>query len=393
MKQKKFVIWLLLVAVLSVCFAACARQNPETPAQEVAVPLQDKLSLQRSVLMESGQTAQLDLPQDLELTVSSSNENVVTVDQSGLVTAVGKGMALITVSDGSESVLCGVLVDAQGSYIDVTGLTAREVFTDLELHSATEIMGMAVDTQNQTVYLSQTYGTSGYIPLNSDILINEVQLREDRWELCQWMRFSGSGKGSICMDNDGTTPRLWMESAGDFMGYGKALSLVQWEDNAYGLDSYGQVFQPQGISGGMTVTADPENDMVLVYDRAEKCYRVYDRGQMLAGEEAPAYVHSFTCKANQTPMAGQDDSQGRYNASIRGYALYDGYLYQFSGSSSIYLSVFDMEGRLQYCHRLQDLPDAEYYIPAAVAVADGQIYVTIASGNLEYNLANVLVFE
>lgn len=143
----------------------------------------------------------------------------------------------------------------------------------------------------------------------------------------------------------------------------------------------------------MTVTADTENDMVLVYDRAEKCYRVYNRADMLAGESAPEYVHTFTCKANQTPAAGEDDSQGRYNASVRGYALHDGYLYQFSGSSSIYLSVFDLNGNLQYCHRVTDLPDQAYYMPASVSIADGKVYVVTASGDSGYNLANVWVFE
>ena len=250
-----------------------------------------------------------------------------------------------------------------------------------------------LDMENQSVYFAQCPTTSSFIPLNPDVLISKVEQKKDSWELTNWMRFSGSGNGSICMDNDGKTPRLWMECNGDYIGYGKAITLVDWEDDGYGLDSYGQVFKPQGISGGMTVTADVENDMVLVYDRAEKCYRIYDRAAMLAGEEAPQYVHSFKCKANQTPVAGEDDSQGRYNASIRGYALYDGYLYQFSGSSSIYLSVFDLEGNLQYCHRLENNPDTDYYMPASISIADGKIYVAIASGNSEYNLANLLVFE
>jgi len=325
--------------------------------------------------------------------VASSNEKVATVAESGLVTAVGKGMALITVSDSSETAFCGVLVDAQGSMIDITKLSAKEIFSNLELHSITEIIGMAVDTENQTVYFAQCPTTSGFIPLNPDVLISKVEQKEDSWELAGWMRFSGSGNGSICMDNDGKTPRLWMECNGDYIGYGKAITLVDWEDDSYGLDSYGQVFKPQGISGGMTVTADVENNMVLIYDRAEKCYRIYDRAAMLAGEEAPQYVHSFACKANQTPVAGEDDSQGRYNASVRGYALYDGYLYQFSGSSSIYLSVFDLEGNLQYCHRLENKPDTDYYMPASISVSDGKICVAIASGNSEYNLANLLVFE
>lgn len=396
MKQKKFVIMIALIAVLAVCFAACSKENPSSDIlseEPVVASLAEVLAHQRSQLLESGKTFQLDLPKDREVTVASSNEKVATVDGSGLVTAVAEGMAVITVSDGEESALCGILVDAQGSMIDVTKLSAKEVFSDLELHSATEITGMAVDTKNQTVYLSQHYGSDGYVPLNSDIMISAVEKKADVWELGSWMRFSGSGKGPICMDNDGQTARLWMECSGDYIGYGKAISLVDWSDDTYCLDSYGEVFAPQGISGGMTVTADVGNNMILVYDRAEKCYRIYDRAQMLAGEQAPQYVHSFQCKANQTPVAGEDDSQGRYNASIRGYALYDGYLYQFSGSSSIYLSVFDLAGNLQYCHRMEDLPDTDYYMPASISIADGKIYVAIASGNSEYNLANLLVFE
>ena len=398
MKHKKLVIMIALIAVLAVCFAACAKENPSSDnmsGEQVAatVSLAEVFTPQRSCVLETGDTFQLDLPKDREVTVTSSNEKVATVNESGLVTAAGKGMALITVSDGIDSVFCGVLVDAQGSLIDITKLSAKEIFTDLELHSITEVIGMAVDTENQTVYFAQCPTTSSFVPLNPDVLISKVEQKDESWELTNWMRFSGSGNGSICMDNDGKTPRLWMECNGDYIGYGKAITLVDWEDDGYGLDSYGQVFKPQGISGGMTVTADVENNMVLVYDRTEKCYRIYDRAAMLAGEEAPQYVHSFACKANQTPVAGEDDSQGRYNASVRGYALYDGYLYQFSGSSSIYLSVFDLEGNLQYCHRLENKPDTDYYMPASISVADGKIYVVITSGNSEYNLANLLVFE
>jgi len=393
MKQKRFVIWIALLVAFALCAAACSEKSasPDAPSGEKTQTLEERLAPQRSQLLDRGQTLQLYLPENA--TFTSSNENVATVDQNGLVTAVGKGMAMITVSDGRESALCGVLVRGEESFIDVTKLSAKEVFTDLALHSATEITGMTMDGENGVVYLSQGYGTSSYVPLNSDILINKVERKEDTWELGSWMRFSGSGKGTVCVDNDGATSRLWMEAGGDYMGYGKAVSLMEWSDGGYGLDSYGQTFQLQGIRGGMTVTADTENNMVLAYDRTEKCYRIYDRAEMLAGETAPSYVYSFACKANQTPVAGEDDSRGRYNASVRGYALYNGYLYQFSGNSSIYLSVFDLEGTLQYCHRLENLPDTDYYVPAAICVSEGKLYVTIASGNSEYNLANLLVFE
>lgn len=395
MKQKRFVICIVLVIVLTMCFVACSEESSSSDKSSggsISGGLSEELVSQRSQLLHIGETCQLSLP-DEAVTVSSSDEKVVTVNDSGLVTAVGKGTAFVTVSKDDEVAYCGFLVDPAGSMIDVTKLSANEVFSDMELHSGTEITGMAVDAKNEIIYFAQGYGSSAYNPLNSETIINKVEKKEGAWVLTDWMRYSGSGKGSICVDNDGQTARLWMECNGDYMGYGRAISLVDWSDNSYGLAPFGQVFTPQGVVGSMTVTADPENNMVLVYDRGEKCYRLYDRTQMLAGEEAPEYVHSFTCKANQTPVAGEDDSQGRYNASIRGYALYDGYVYQFSGSSSIYLSVFDLEGNLQYCHRLEGMPEVDYYIPASVAISDGKLYVVIASGESAYNFANVLVFE
>ena len=396
MKHTKFVIWIAVIALLAMCLGACANETPasEVPFEApVAVNLDEVLAPQRSYLLSSGETVQLNLPQEVEATFASTNEKVATVSESGLVTAVGKGMAFVTVSCGSESAVCGILVDPAGNMIDITKLSATEVFSDLELHSGTEIKGMSVDTKNQTVYFAQGYGSNSYVPLNSDTIISKAEKKEDAWELSGWMRFTGSGKGSICVDNDGQTARLWMESNGDYIGFGKAISLVDWSDNGFGQDSFGQTIVPQAIGSGMTVTADPENNMVMIYDRAAKCYKIYDRAALLAGDDAPEYVHAFACKSNQTPAAGEDDSQGRYNASIRGYALYNGYLYQFSGSSSVYVSVFDMNGTLQYCHRLENLPDVEYYMPASISISEGKIYLVFATGSADYNFANLLVFE
>ena len=99
------------------------------------------------------------------------------------------------------------------------------------------------------------------------------------------------------------------------------------------------------------------------------------------------------CASNQIPATGEDDSQGRYNASIRGYALYDGYLYQFSGSSSVYLSVFDLEGNLQYCHRLENLPDVDYYMPASVSIADGKINISTSTNICNYILGDQEIYS
>lgn len=400
MKQKNNLFgWFGLLAVLVVTLVVLLVLLTTIPGPGTytgPANLTAALADQRSLLLKSGESVNLNVNETLleeGVTFTSSNTGVVTVDASGVITAVSKGGALITIADGDETVYCGVIVDGQGSIIDVTGKSANVLFSDIMLHAQTEIVGMAVDTVNNAVYLSQGYGASAYVPLNSDIMVSKVALVDGVWQRDSWMRFYGSGKGSIAMDMDGETPRLWLESGGDYMGYGKTISLVEWEDYGYGQDSYGQTFDPVGPANTITVSADPESGFVVVYDRSEKCYLLYDRKSMLEGEAEPQYLHKFECAANQTPEAGNDDSKGRYNASIRGYVLHDGYLYQLSGSTSIYLSVFDLEGDLQYCHRISDHEDLETRMPASIAVADGKIYIAIASGNSTCYLANVWVFE
>lgn len=400
MKQKNNLLgWFGLLAVLVVTLVVLLVLLTTIPGPGTytgPANLTAALAEQRSLLLESGKTASLNINETLleeGVTFTSSDPKVATVDASGVVTAVGKGSALITVADPDETILCGVIVDGQGSMIDVTGMSAKVLFSDIMLHAQTEIQGMAVDTVNNAVYLSQGYGASAYVPLNSDIMISKVALVDGVWQRDSWMRFSGSGKGSMAMDIVDNKPCLWLESGGDFIGYGKTVSVVEWEDYGYGLDSYGQTFEPVGSVGSVTVSADPENNLVMVYDRNEKCYLLYDREDILAGNTEPEYLHKIECVANQTPENGRDDSKGRYNASIRGYVLHDGYIYQLSGSTSIYLSVFDLEGDLQYCHRIEDHPDLETRLPASIAVADGKIYIAIASGSSACYFANVWVFE
>lgn len=397
MKQnKKLGRWFVLLAILTACFVTLLVLLLNTPVlggkPTGPADLAEALAPQRSALLESGKTLQLDIPEKLlteDVTFKSSDEKVATVDATGLVTAVGKGMAFVTVSDSDESVLCSFIVDNQGTMIDITKLSAKEVFSNLKLHGTTDITGMAVDAKNQAIYLVQDYGTSPYVPLNSDLIVSKVEMKNNAWGLSSWMRFTNSGNGGICLDNG----KLWLESNGNVTGYGNSISIVDWTDYGCFQDTYGQTFQPQDINGTMTVTVDPENNMVLVYDRSAKCYRVYNRADMLAGEENPQYLHTFKCAANQTPANGVDDSKGRYNASVRGYALHNGYLYQLSGSSTMYLSVFDLNGNLQYCHRITDYPELTYRMPASISVADGKIYIAVASGSSEYTLANVWVFE
>lgn len=400
MEQKKNLrIWMILLGVLVaflvvllvLLWRVSAQQPPETEPIETTQPaadLQAELA-DWSVNLKTGGSAKLPVSNLAGLSFTSSDTSVATVDQDGNVKAAGKGAALITVSGNGQSVSCGVLVDMAGELIDVSKLTANVLFSNMMLNAQTEIKGMTIDPVKGVAYFSQGYGASAYKPLASDIIVTKMTLdAEGNWNRGSWMRFYGSGSGSLALDSE----KLWLESNGTFMGFGTTASLVEWKDEGVGHDSFGQTVQQGGFGERISLTADPENNLIMVYDQNEKSYYLYDRTDLLENPSVEP-LKKIKCEGHQTPAMGLDDSQGRYTASIRGYALADGYIYQLSGSTSIYISVFDLDGKLQYCYRLPDHPELEGRSPGAIAVENGKVYVTIQSGNSTCYYANLWVYE
>ena len=98
---------LLLAALMSLSLMACgeageAAEPTGTPTQStepviVAPENPDEMITERSVFLASGATTQLTVNHN-NVTFASSDTAVATVDGSGKVTAVGKGVALITVT-------------------------------------------------------------------------------------------------------------------------------------------------------------------------------------------------------------------------------------------------------------------------------------------------------
>jgi hypothetical protein len=226
----------------------------------------------------------------------------------------------------------------------------------------------------------------------SDIVVTKLQnTTGNAWENTGWMRFYESGMGHITVENDGKGAKLWLASSGDYYS-GRAISRVDWEAGTYGQRVYGETAKLSDWDDYLFVAADPANDQVVIYDELDKAYYVYDRQALLSGEDA-VYLHRFTCENNKTPVAGEDDSKGHYNASLHSFAVSDGYIYQISGKSSIYISVFDMNGDLQYCHRVEDYADLNNRLPQAICCVDGKVYIAVASGSSSYRYANVWMFE
>lgn len=389
---------LLLAAIMCLSLIACgeAEAGPTNAPDENTEPVvvtpenPEEMVTERSLLLAAGASAQLTVNQE-NVTFASSDTSVATVDANGSITAVAKGAALITVTCGEAADYCGVLVDMQGEMIDITKLTAKALFSDLMLNAQTEITGMGLNLENGTAYFCQSYAPSAYVPQSADLIVTQVKLEGDTWKRGSWMRFYESGMGYMGLESEGGKDLLWLESGGSIYGTGIAVSRVEWADEACLRTVYGDTVTLEDTDMPAP-SVDVENDLLLVMDQVTGEYVIYDRSALLAGEPAVA-LHRFECVSRQTPAAGEDDSQGRYNASLQGFALADGYLYQISGKNSVYVSVFDLNGNLQYCQRLEDYPDLELRYPAAIAVQDGKLYVAIQSGSTSCYYANLWVYD
>lgn len=387
-KNKLWIILLFMICIAAVIILLLFRiGNKDTVggdeisanADEVEVVLVEE----RSMLLKTGESKQITIMDEQEVTFESDDTAVATVNEKGVVTAVAKGCAVITVSDGENTSYCGVIVDGIGTVVDITGKKAEALFSDMMLNAQTKILGMGVDTTNNAIYFSQAYGQSAYSPVNSDLIVSKVELKDNAWTRGSFMRFYESGEGHLDVENG----NIWMESGGSYLGLGKAISCVAWEDKGFVQESYGQTYDI-GELEGTKLAVDSENDMIAVYDANNKQYLIYDKSA-LKEDASNAYVHAVVCAKDQEAALGVDDSQNHYNTSIRGFALADGYIYQISGGNIIYVSVFDLNGTLQYCEKIEDFTDMEMRFPAAIAVENGNVYLGIQSGTDACYFANV----
>lgn len=126
----------ILLAAAGIVFSSCKKNEPNPdPEPETGVT---EVKLDKSeLILNVGQSEQLTatvLPEDAEnknVTWSSDNESIATVDTEGTVTAVAAGNARITVTteDGGKKAYCRVMVAEE--QISVTGVSLDK--TELEL--------------------------------------------------------------------------------------------------------------------------------------------------------------------------------------------------------------------------------------------------------------------
>lgn len=289
-------------------------------------------------------------------------------------------------------------VEALGNYseelIDLADLKGTAVFTDVALERPSSMRGLGVDAKNGAFYITQSYGS-----LPSDVMIGKVEAVDGVWQATEWMHTYESGYGYLSIEaGDDGNVNMWIESNGTLEDMGTTISYVGWENEALIQREYGQTFSFDKLDGYISAQVDVENDWLVIRVSStdgDPYYAFYDRSSILAGEEAEC-LYKVSCAAGQKPTDGKDDSKGRYGTiTYRGFAVGGGYIYQLHGNSQgkIYVSAFDLEGNLAYCHLIKEYSDMSYREPNALSYVDGKLYMLITSGDSGDRLANVLTFE
>ncbi len=393
-KQNNSARLLLLVVVLAMALlaAGCDQADaiPET------TPVEPLVLQERSLMLGVGDSAALTVSGGDQIAWTSSDTQVVSVDEAGNLKALTKGHALITVTSGDQVQYCGILVEPTGEMLDVSNTKPSVVFSDVQLYHPMEIVNFGADTANNAFYFSQPYATAAYRNLPADSILTKVTQVDGVWQRSEYMHLTNHGYGYFGLEVEGQDVYLLTESNGTMSTGGTTISRVKWEHEGMCDEQFGETYALPGLTGTFRPQSDVENDLLAVYafNGRNSYYAIYDRDAFFSGEQSQ-YLHLVECARDQTPARGTDASNGGYNSSIRGFAIHDGYIYQVSGSATIYLSVFDLEGKLQYCHEIKAVEGASNPRAGSISFgADGHVYLAVTtSENTNLYYANVWMLE
>lgn len=381
-------VW-LLVLCMTLSLAACGADggiDQPQPEKKTVISLDSS-----GLLLSEGETAGLTVTYDGTGSVaySSSDETVAKVSADGIVSAVSKGNAVITVTDGDNSAVCGVIVGLQNELIDVRQQELKRILAEKYLLTLTVMQNIVVDGED--IYLIQRCdGTP------SDLVIQKYN--EDN--ISEWMVLTGfgSGVGFSAEKNENGDLYFWTESNGNSNSEGLTISRFKWEPGTVLVQQGAQSWNFHQSEGAAYASVDQENGLLCVRTASTGGYTFtyYDlRSMSESGNAVPLYAIELDML---TSMLDEDinptgTSVGQYG--FQGFAIDGQYIYQYYGTanSGAFLSVYDMMGNAQYIHRVAEYPDLEYREADGITVAGGKVYIGMATGLSGDRRANVFVWE
>lgn len=94
---------------------------------------------QGDLILAEGQKEQLSHTSTLPVAWTSSNEEVVTVDSNGKITAIKEGNSTITVTINGTTVSASINITVKGKEVKVTGFEIKEESLDMEVNDSVEL--------------------------------------------------------------------------------------------------------------------------------------------------------------------------------------------------------------------------------------------------------------
>lgn len=397
MKMKKNLIVICLL-VLLLALSACDSQQPApteqtqpTEAVVDTIPPTTTITLNEDgLVLSSGDTFQLSAEVD-DVSYASSNEAVATVDANGLISAVGKGNAVITASVDGVVAHCGVIVDLEEtSLIDIREQTATLMVAEQYLIHASVLRDFVI--VDEEVYYIQRNDSQP-----SDLVLHHL---DENGNTDEWMNLIGFGGGVSISAEQAADGKwyLWVESNGNAASEGQTVSRIPYEPGTTYQSQGGQTWYFNQTEGPVYASVDQENGLVCVRTVCNAGYRFtyYDYESMIAGEELiPLYSKDLSMLTTALDKSINPTGAGVGEHNFRGFAVSGQYIYQYFGTakSSLLVAVYDIHGEAVYIHKVTEFSDMVFREPDGMYIADGKLYLGLASGESGDRRANIIVYE
>lgn len=353
---------------------------------------------------------------DKEITWSSSDTKIATVDQSGNVKGISYGMATITAknkkSNKSKSVKIYVaptnkLIDIRNSKYNVFQHNIGTLEGNYYKHMQNFAI-VNIGTSNQIIYLStvQTgcYSISSYPTLNADqkknlgrtIIYRVAKSEISNPNRTNKMYLEGVGHGQA-LAVEPNSDIIWTnddyyitESGGYYWGHHKGIMRIKFKKTNKG-SSFSPIirFKVKDSNGNDYNTPDPsiDADNNFMFIKSGSNFLVYDYNQFKSGKFVLIYKSVLSSKVPSKYSDGSSVYQ-------QGLAIKGGYIYQLRGApgKDAYIEAFNLLGESQFVKKLNTsgmgYSTAKSREPEGLQIYNNKIYIGTTKHKSETDTAS-----